>query len=216
MLKIQSFEFNAFGVNTYVVWDDATLEAAVIDPGMASASDNALMESFIDEQNLTVVHLVNTHLHIDHTLGDDFVTNRYGTPLEANDKDEFLGVARDGQARMFGMRIGSLSPLKIGIHLKEGDKIMIGSEALDVLEVPGHSPGSLVLYAPSAGFVITGDVLFRRSIGRTDLPGGNHRQLLEGIFTKLLRLPDNTVVYPGHGPSTTIGQERRMNPMLIQ
>ncbi len=215
MLKIKSFEFNAFGVNTYVVWDDVTRECAVIDPGMATAADTALLESFIDDRHLTVVHLVNTHLHIDHTLGDDFVIDRYGTPLEANENDEFLGEARDGQARMFGMRVPFTSPLKIGVRLKEGDKIMIGSEALDVLEVPGHSPGSLVLYAPSAGFVITGDVLFRRSIGRTDLPGGSYRQLIDGITAKLMRLPDDTVVYPGHGPSTTIGEERRMNPMLI-
>lgn len=212
MLKVHSFEFNLFGVRTCLVWDTASLECAVIDPGMSNQREESEFDRFIDENRLKVTHLINTHLHIDHTLGNDYVESRFNLPLEANSGDAFLGQQRDGQARMFNLRLPSLKPLVIGVDLSEGDKIKLGEEYLEVLEVPGHSPGSIVLYAPVEHFMIAGDVLFQGSIGRTDLPGGSMRTLVEGIRSKLLPLPSDTIVYPGHGPATTIGRERSSNP----
>lgn len=214
-MKIKSFEFNLFGVNTYVVWNESTYEAAVIDPGMENVREEAIFTDFISDNNLKITHLINTHLHIDHTFGNDFIEQHYNVGLEACDDDDFLGKARAQQAQMFHLRISPPSPLQISVHLRESDKISIGDEYLKVIEVPGHSPGSIVLYSPVDHFLISGDVLFDGSIGRTDLPGGSQRQLIDGIRNKLLILPDDTVVYPGHGPSTTIGYERLHNPYLF-
>lgn len=214
MLKIQSFEFNLFGVHTYLVWDTLTHQCAVIDPGMASEREEKILDKFIEDNGLLVTHLINTHLHIDHTLGDDYVRTRYNLPLMANEADEFLGRQREGQARMFNLRIPTLAPLEIQKPLTQGDRVMLGDEYLEVFQVPGHSPGSIVLYSPRDHFLISGDVLFRGSVGRTDLPGGSFPTLMGAINSKLMTLPDDTVVYPGHGEPTTIGLERRSNPMI--
>lgn len=212
-MKVKDFTFNMFGVNTYVLWNTDTLEAAVVDPGMISQDEEHAIADFIKLNGLGVVHLVNTHLHIDHTFGEEFIRDNYGVKVEANRADSFLGEARQAQARMFGLNLSPL-PLSIDVELNDGDKIFLGDECLEVMTVPGHSPGSIVLYAPQSGFVLTGDVLFKQSIGRTDLVAGNHNQLVDGIKAKLLTLPPETVVYPGHGPSTTIGDEIRHNAFL--
>lgn len=216
MIKIASFQFNLFGVNTYVVWDDITRDAAIIDPGMSSPEEESELTGYISDNNLTVKHLINTHLHIDHTLGNDFVTGRYGLGTEAATADAPLGENRAAQARMFHLRIPEPRPLAIATPLHDGDIISVGTGKLRVISVPGHSPGSIALYCDDTvpGFVITGDALFDGSIGRTDLPGGNHRQLIESITRHLLTLPADTVVYPGHGGTTTIGNEMRYNPFL--
>lgn len=213
-MKIKEFQFNMFGVNTYVVWDETSRECVIVDPGMISDYDNHVISDFIQSNNLTVKHLVNTHLHIDHTLGNDFVAHSFQVKTKANKNDEFLGQQRLGQARMFGLGLKNINPIEIIENLKNGDKLEIGSEYLNVLEVPGHSPGSIALYSPTGNFVITGDALFNGSIGRTDLPGGNHAQLIESLTKTLFTLPDSTIVYPGHGPTTTIGYEKRMNPYI--
>lgn len=213
-MKIARFEFNLFGVNTYVVWDPSTGDCAIIDPGMQSAEEERALADFIAEKGLHPTHLINTHLHIDHTLGDGFVAASYGVPLEAADADSFLGETRNEQAAMFHLRMGQLSKLAIGRSLADGDTVKIGSGELHVLAVPGHSPGSIALYSPSDRFVITGDTLFRGSIGRTDLPGGNGDTLRRAIRSKLLSLPADTTVFPGHGPATTIQTERNSNPWV--
>lgn len=213
-MKIQTFQFNLFDVNTYVVWNQATLEAAIVDPGMSTPEEEQELVEFISRNRLQVTALLNTHLHIDHTLGDEFVEERYGVGLEAASADEFLGQNRAAQAQMFHMRMRDPSPLHVDVQVKAGDKIYLGEEYLEALAVPGHSPGSLAFYAPSGGFVITGDALFNGSIGRTDLPGGNHQQLINAIQDSILTLPDATVVYPGHGPSTTVEAEKEGNPFL--
>lgn len=200
-----------FGVNTYIVWDPESKNAAIVDPGMISDYDNKQIEKFIADNSLQLKHLVNTHLHLDHTFGNDFIKKRYITETEANTNDAFLGNQRQGQARMFGVD-KPIEPLNVDIALKDGDKIQIGEDYLLVIEVPGHSPGSIALYSPSSKFVITGDALFQGSIGRTDLPGGDHEQLIGSISQKLFTLPPETKVYPGHGPSTTIAIERKFNP----
>lgn len=213
-MNIQSFVFNLFGVNTYIVWDGASKEAAIIDPGMSNPNEQRVIIDFIEMHRLSVRHLINTHLHIDHTLGNDYITQLFGTPTEAHIADAPLGEARAAQAQMFHLRIPAPAPLQIAKELNDGNKIYLGNEFLTVISVPGHSPGSIALYCPQSGFVITGDALFQRSIGRTDLPGGNHAQLLSSIRSRLLTLPENTMVYPGHGGVTTIGDESRFNPFL--
>lgn len=213
-MKIARFEFNLFGVNTYIVWDEATRQAAVIDPGMQTDAEALQLDEFIKAHGLNVVHLINTHLHIDHTLGNDHIINKYNLATEAHQGDATLGLARAEQARMFHLPIAAPSPLAISVSLKQGNEIAIGSGSLKVIEVPGHSQGSIALYDAKDGFVITGDALFNGSIGRTDLPGGDYATLIKAIQTQLLTLPDATVVYPGHGPATTIGDEKRQNPYI--
>ena len=213
-MKTARFEFNLFGVNTYIVWDPDTLEAAIVDPGMQSPEECRELDSFITSHKLKPVHLINTHLHIDHTLGDDHVERQYGLSLEAAPADSFLGESRDGQARMFHLDFGELKPLRIGRELADGDTIKIGNGTLEVIAVPGHSPGSVALFSPADRFVITGDALFRGSIGRTDLPGGDGDTLRRAIRSRLLTLPADTTVLPGHGPSTMIAPERSSNPWI--
>lgn len=212
-LKIARFEFSMFGINTYAVWDPISKECAIIDPGMINGRERNALTEFVKKNELKVVHLVNTHLHIDHSIGNAFVEEEYGVPTEASPLDAFLGSGIKNQAEMFGLPF-ECDNVTIRRELKEGDVIKIGEGELKVLHVPGHSPGSLVFYDEHDGFLIAGDVLFQRSIGRTDLPGGDHNALLEGIRGKLLTLPPSTVVYPGHGPATTIGDELKSNPFF--
>ncbi len=214
MLKIKRFEFNLFGVNTYVVFDTATLQAAVVDPGMDNPDICEKFGEWIAAQQLQVVMLVNTHLHIDHTMGNAYVRERYGVGLTACADDAPLGEHIPQQARAFRLRNVPAEPVRPDIEVKQGDFLWLGDEKLEVLQVPGHSPGSIALYSASAGFVITGDALFRGSVGRTDLAGGDHAQLISSIRSRLLSLPPATVVYPGHGPATTIAAELASNPFL--
>ena len=213
MLSIKAFQFNMFGVNTYVVWDPVTLDATIIDPGMINKAEEATLDSFIEKEGLHVTQLINTHMHVDHIFGVPHVRNRYGIELKGSPDDTFLGRQAPAQARMFGLNANP-EPIEVNIPLADGDHITIGSEEAVVISVPGHSPGSLVLYFPQSKFVITGDVLFEGSIGRTDLVAGNHSQLIDGICKKLMTLPADTTVYPGHGAPTTIGTEKRTNPYV--
>ncbi|MCM1503977.1 MAG: MBL fold metallo-hydrolase [Muribaculum sp.] len=213
MLEIRNFTFNMFGVNTYVVWNPETKEAAIIDPGMINRSEEDQIDAFISDNHLNVTQLINTHMHLDHIFGDKWVTDKYGVKVKASTDDEFLGKQSPAQARMFSLPLHP-QPVAVDEPLKDGDKLNIGGEEVDVLSVPGHSPGSIVLYFPSSGWAITGDVLFEGSIGRTDLVAGNHKLLIEGIHKKLFALPDSTIVFPGHGGPTTIGREKSTNPYL--
>lgn len=212
-MNVAKFEFSLFGINTYVVYDPETKKCAIIDPGMMANEEEQALLNFIKRNNLKVVSIINTHLHIDHAIGDAFSKKHFNVPVLAHKSDEPLGSNLSQQARMFGMSEEAES-VSIDQYLNEGDTIEIGNGRLHVLYVPGHSPGSVVLYDKEDGFVIAGDVLFYGSVGRTDLPGGSSSQLIKGIKEKLLILPDSTVVYPGHGPATTIGQERKSNPFL--
>lgn len=213
MLKIAKFTFYMFGINTYVVYDPERKEAAVIDPGMSRGEEFDAMEKFIARENLNVTHLINTHLHIDHAIADNWMAERYGLPVEAHADDAMLGKILAQQAQRFGIR-GVDAKVEIGMELKEGDEVKIGDGRLEVLHVPGHSPGSIALYDREDGFVISGDTLFEGSIGRTDLMGGDYGQLVNAITGKLLSLPPQTVVYPGHGQPTTVEREKTSNPYL--
>ena len=213
MLKIKTFTFNMFGVNTYIVWNPDTREAAIIDPGMINEDEQLALDRFIKNNDLTVKQLINTHMHVDHIFGDIYVKNKYGVDVQACPDDSFLGERAAAQCRMFGLP-ESISMVTIDHKLQHGDTIEIGGEKVEVLGVPGHSPGSIVLYFPQSKWAITGDVIFKSSIGRTDLVGGNHHQLIDGIRHKVLTLPGDTIVYPGHGDPTTIDREERHNPFV--
>lgn len=215
MLKVAIFQFQLFGINTYVVWDPEQRECAVIDPGIIDEGERDALRRFIEREGLTVTHLINTHLHIDHAIGNGAVSEDYGAKLEAHPDDAFLGKMLPAQSAAFSLGVRA-DEAEVSIPLKEGDVIKIGSGELKVIHVPGHSPGHIALYCADARppFLIAGDVLFQRSIGRTDLPGGDFQTLISSIKDKLFKLPDNTVVYPGHGPATTIGDEKRENPYV--
>ncbi len=211
-MKIKQFEFNPVSENTYILYDD-TNECVIIDAGCFYPEEKMQLLNFILDNDLIVKHLLNTHLHFDHVFGNAFVEERLGIQTEANQKDEFLLDKMSAQLRMFGFSNEVTKPT-IGTYLHENDIITFGNQKLVVLEVPGHSPGSVVFYSQQGECVFVGDVLFRGSIGRTDLDGGNFEQLIDGIRQKLFTLPPDTVVYSGHGPLTTIGYEQKNNPYL--
>ena len=213
MLKIKSFEFNPIAVNTYVVWDDESLESVVIDAGCYTPDENERLRQFIASENLTVKQIWATHLHFDHILGNAFATETFGAGLAAHRDDEFLLKNFKRQTEIFGL-VSNGETVPIARYVDEGDILSVGRYGFTALHVPGHSPGSLVYYCAKAGVAFAGDVIFRDSIGRTDLWGGNYEQLIEGIETKLLTLPDTTVVYTGHGGATNIGYEKTHNPYL--
>lgn len=212
-MKIAKFGFSLFGINTYVVWDPDSRECAVIDPGMICEEEFDALYNFIDREGLTVTHLINTHLHIDHAIADNAVVKKYGVQLEAHVLDAPLGLGLESQSSMFSLGL-PVQDVVVNQYLTDEEVIKIGGGELQVLHVPGHSPGSIVLYDKEDGFAVVGDVLFQGSIGRTDLPGGSMTQLLTGIHSKLMSLPGDTVIYPGHGPATTIDNERKTNPFL--
>lgn len=211
MLKVQKFEVNMFGVNTYVVYNPDTSDAVIIDPGFISPDEVEQVDRFIRGNSLKPDSIVNTHLHLDHIFGVNDTKRLYGIKLQAHASDAPLGLSLADQIQRFHLPL-TASAVAIDVELNDGDCISIGNDELHVLAVPGHSPGGLAFYSPTSRFVITGDSLFRGSIGRTDLPGGNHAQLIDSLHSKLLSLPEDTVVYPGHGPESTIGTEKIYNP----
>lgn len=213
-MEIAKFEFSLFGINTYVVSDPATGKCAIVDPGMINKPEEDALRSYIKRKGLTPECIIATHLHIDHAAGIASLKKEYHIPLLAHKADEFLGTRVEDQARMFGI-YEQVSDVRIDRYLEPGEVIRIGEGELKVIHVPGHSPGSVALYDEKDGFVITGDALFRSSVGRADLPGGDMDTLINAIKAQLLPLPDVTVVYPGHGPATTIGLERMANPYLL-
>ena len=211
-MTIKIFTFNPFQENTYLLFDE-TKEAVLIDARCITDTEKLTLKRFIDENDLTLKRLINTHLHLDHQFGNKFVTDTFGLLPEANQQDEFLLANVVAQARSFGFSVEEEAQ-PLGTYINEGDEIKFGNCSLKAIHVPGHSPGSLAFYSEKEGVVFAGDVLFRNSIGRTDLPYGDYATLILSITKKLLPLPDSTVVYCGHGPSTTIGSEKNSNPYL--
>lgn len=212
-MKIARFIFQLFGINTYIVWNHDGGECAIVDPGMTSEEEEQAITNFVMKHNLKIVHLINTHIHIDHVAGNQFVIDTANVSTEAHHGDDFLSKGIASQAKMFNLNVRT-DGAEISVGLDDGDEIKIGNEVLKVLHVPGHSPGSIALYDAQDGWLISGDALFEGSIGRTDLAGGSMPMLLHSIKTKLLTLPDETVVYPGHGNPTTIGNEKKYNYYL--
>ena len=213
MIKVKSFTFNAFQENTFVLYDEVSKECFVVDPGCSSSSEEQELISFIESNQFQPKRLLNTHCHIDHVLGNHLIADRYTLPLESHKLEVPVLKSCEQVSRMYGIPFKG-SP-DISIFHEEGDQIQLGGQAIDILLTPGHSPGSICFYLQDAGILIGGDVLFQGSIGRTDLPGGNYDTLISSIKTKLLVLPDSTIVYPGHGPATKIGVEKMTNPFLV-
>ena len=212
MLKIDSFVFNDFEINTFILSNELK-ECIIIDPGCYYEREKDELITFILDHKLKPVLLINTHGHIDHVIGNQFIKDTYKIYSQAHKDDDMILDSVKEQALMFGFKLDAVP--KTDQYIEEGEDIIFGNHKLSVFHVPGHSPGSIVLYNKEFKFLIAGDVLFRGSIGRTDLPGGNHQQLIRNIHEKLLVLDDDIEVYCGHGPTTTIGNEKNTNPFLI-
>ncbi len=211
MITVKSFCFNSFEENTYVL-SDASGECLIIDPGCHMEEEEKELSGYISENNLKPVRLINTHCHIDHILGNSFIAGKYTLKLEANENELPVLSASGYVSQMYQIQLNP-SP-EIDKFINEGDIINFGNSELEVFFTPGHSPGSLTFYSREDKFIISGDVLFERSIGRTDLPGGDYDTLITSIITKLLPLGDDVKVYSGHGNSTTVGSEKSHNPFL--
>ena len=210
-MEILIFTFNDFFENTFILLDE-TKECLIVDPGCITKSERKLLTETIEAKGLKPVGLINTHCHIDHVLGNQYVHTKYGLPLQAHKIEETVLSMQNSVAKMYGIPYET-SP-EISIFLEEKQNIIFGDTELEVLFVPGHSPGHICLFDVKGKQLIAGDTLFKGSIGRTDLPGGHHATLLLNIKSKLLSLPDEVIVYSGHGDSTTIGEEKRTNPFF--
>lgn len=213
MTTVLSLTFNAVAENTYVVFDNDTREAIIFDPGCFTNAEEAELAKAIADHQLKPVKLINTHCHFDHVFGNAFVKSTYGLELGIHELEKDILQAAPVVVNMYGMPPMTPSP-PADYFIAEGDTVTLGDAAFQVLFCPGHSPGSLCFHNAAENYLIAGDVLFDGSIGRTDLPGGDHQTLIGSIMTKLLPLPDETVVWPGHGGKTTIGKERASNPFL--
>ena len=212
MLTVESFVFNSFQVNTYLVRNQNG-ECLAIDPSFYSPEETGFFDRHITKNKLKIIGQANTHCHVDHVLGVKHVQNTYKCPLRAHSRESGLLNNAPLMGEMFGLNVDPLAGIELSIE--DGEHIEIGAQSLMAILVPGHSPGSLSFYSPDGGFVITGDALFHRSIGRTDLPGGDYYTLISSIKNRLLTLPPETIVYPGHGDPTTIREETSDNPFLI-
>ena len=211
MITIKIFVFNSFQENTFILYDE-NRNALILDAGCQTRIEQFEIIEFIDRQKLLPIELLGTHGHIDHILGNGFLKNKYKIPYRAHAGDMFLTESAVEQGRLFGLEIEK--PPVPDKYLTDKEQIHLGSSALEVIHLPGHSPGGIGFYCKAQNFIIVGDVLFNGSIGRTDLPGGNFDQLINCIQSRLMVLPENTVVYPGHGPQTSIGVEKSNNPFL--
>ncbi len=212
MIKIKTFIFNPFLVNTLVLSDE-TGESIIIDASCYVQKEKDELDNYIATHKLKPVKILNTHGHVDHVLGIAYVAKEYNIEVEIHEADLPLFSQAKQQGLIFGFDVDDL-PVVNG-YLTEGKDITFGKSSLKVIHVPGHSPGSVAFFSPEQKFVIAGDVLFKGNIGRTDLPGGNFDQLIQSIVNKLMTLPPETTVIPGHGPSTTISDEALSNPFLV-
>lgn len=211
-MKIKIFEFNPIQENTYLLYDEESLDAVIIDCGAYHNEEKIQLKDFIESNNLNLKYLLNTHLHFDHVLGNHFIHKAYNMkPMYNKEEESMPGLRQQTQAVRFPI---DYEPVFADTYINDGDEIVFGNCKLKALLTPGHSPGSLSFYSEKDNCVFTGDALFFHSIGRTDLWGGDYDTLVNAINTKLLTLPAETVVYPGHGPSSTIKEEKQYNPYL--
>ena len=213
-MKIARLIFNPLQENTYVVWDES-LEAVVIAAGNMSERENATLEQFLSERGLNPVYALNTHGHFDHLMGVEFLRQRYGAKFAVSSKDKFLVENAAQSAELFGVRAGDM-PEKIDVDLEGMRSISFGQSELQIISTPGHTPGHVAFYEPEAKLLFTGDTLFRESIGRTDLPGGDYSWIMKSILDKIMPLGDEVKVYPGHGETTDIGHESMYNPFVVE
>lgn len=211
MLKIKSFEFSPIQENTYILYNEFN-DCVIIDPGCYFDDEKEELVQYIDKMGLKPKMLLNTHCHLDHVFGNKFIAEKFGLTLHIHENEKPVLAFAATSGLMYNLPFDNYTGDLI--FLKEHEKIRLGDDELDILLTPGHSPGSLSFYCKKENFVISGDALFYRSIGRTDLPLGNHETLIKSIREKLFSLPAETKVYSGHGPVTTIGEEKEENPFF--
>lgn len=211
-MELKKFVVNPVQVNCYLIWDESK-EALLIDCAACSIRDRRSILEFITSNGLTIKHHLNTHLHFDHILGNAFVEETFGIKSEANDADWSWAEHIKERAARFGVKYEETVPA-LGRILNEGDEVTFGTHRIKVIAVPGHSPGSLVFYIPEENVLFSGDTIFHGSIGRTDFPDSDHYRFITEIRNKLLTLPEETIVYPGHDRETTIGFEKAYNMYL--
>lgn len=209
---LKTITFNPFGENTYILWDEETKDGVIFDPGCSDTQEEFELSSFVLEHKIAVKAVINTHCHLDHVWGNPFVKETWGCPLYVPEHE--LLLLRN--AKKLGMNFGLTLPdqPEPDVIIEEEGLLEIGSIKLKAIFTPGHAPGEYCFLVAGTGFLVAGDVLFEESIGRTDLPGGNHQTLLRSIKEKLFILPEGTKVFPGHGNPTTIGHEKAYNPFL--
>lgn len=213
MLYLESFTFNPFQENTYILYND-NKECWFIDPGMYNTDETSIIDQVITQNRLKPQAIINTHTHIDHIFGVNYLVDKYQIPFMIHKLDAPVLNGAQGSAMLFGFNFPQTPT--VSSYIDETQPLMLGEDSLAVKLTPGHSPGSVSFYNKEAKWVISGDVLFAGSIGRTDLPGGDHTTLINSIKEHLLTLDDQVAVYSGHGPSTTIGKERSTNPFLTE
>jgi len=212
MLQIKVLTFNPVQENTYVLYNEFN-ECIIIDPGCYFDYEREELKSFIEKNHLVPKMLLNTHCHLDHVFGNKYVAEEYKLTLHIHKNEEELLKMAPASGLMFNLPFDNYKGELI--FLKEGDVVSLGDDSLKVIYAPGHSPGSICFYCEKQKFIIGGDVLFQNSIGRTDLPGGSMEGLVKNIKEKLFTLPGDVIVYSGHGPETTIGEEKKSNPYLM-
>ncbi|MCD6067552.1 MAG: metallo-beta-lactamase [Bacteroidetes bacterium] len=210
-MQLHSFTFGPFQENTFVLYDESN-ECVIVDPGCYSSEEKNALKEFVSQNGLKPVMLLNTHCHVDHVAGNAFVFDTWGLKPIVHKDDMPVLDSQQRVSDMYGLPC-ELSP-RPEKFMNEGDVLSFGTTSLEVIHTPGHAPGHVVFLHKASNTLINGDVLFNGSIGRTDLPLGNHEQLLESIRTKIYTLPDETIVYCGHGPSTTVGKEKLHNPFV--
>ncbi|MEN0049382.1 MAG: MBL fold metallo-hydrolase [Bacteroidota bacterium] len=213
MTQVAAFTFNPFQENTYLIYDNSK-ECIIIDPGCYQVEEKATIIDFIQKNELKPVRLINTHCHIDHVFGNRFISDAYDLDLEIHEGELVVLNTVTQVAKMYGIPYPEPSPLPKR-YIQAGEIIGFGNTQLQTLFTPGHSPASISFYCEAAKFVVSGDVLFKSSIGRTDLPGGDFNTLINSIKTQLFPIGDEVKVYSGHGEPTTIGIERKTNPFLV-
>jgi glyoxylase-like metal-dependent hydrolase (beta-lactamase superfamily II) len=211
-MEVKALTFNDFAENTYILWDE-TEECAIVDPGCSNVTEERRLVDFIESRGLKPTLLINTHAHIDHVFGIDFVNQKWGLKLHIHRGEQPMLDMLPQISKMYGLNLSSIeAPIE---YIEEGDSVSFGHTTLNILFTPGHSPASVCFSHAGSKQLIAGDVLFQGSIGRTDLPGGDYDTLIASITDKLFPLGDDVIVYPGHGPATTIEVERKSNPFLI-
>ena len=211
MFQIKAFTFNPVQENTYVLFNESN-ECIVIDPGCYFDSEKDELKTFIDNHKLQPKILLNTHCHLDHVFGNKFIAEEFKLTLNTHEQEKTVLELAPASGLMYNLPFDNYQGEVI--YLEEGDFVTLGEDKLEIIHVPGHSPGSICFYCEKQQFIIGGDALFQNSIGRTDIPYGNHEELVKNIKEKLFKLPEEVKVYPGHGSPTTIGQEIRENPYL--
>lgn len=212
-MNIAKLTFNPFQENTYVLWDE-TGEAVIVDAGNYSEREHEALRNFIIDKNLKPVMAVNTHGHVDHILGVSKVKEMFGIPFALHPQDKFLVESASTHGAIYGFKVDSIPT--VDVELVDGGEVKFGNIVLRIIHTPGHTPGHVCFYEPTKKVLLTGDTLFRESIGRTDLPGGDYGWIMKSIIDRILPLGEEVEFYSGHGPQSTLGHEMRYNPFIVE